>query len=88
MLVPNFRMKLNELINALAEQADRLLEGARSRVEARLALGRIVEKNAQLSTGEREAVIDGVMSVLEDACFFTEERWSRSPFRSDTPVSH
>jgi hypothetical protein len=79
----SLRMKTNQLVDALAQQAGRLLGGSRSRTEARLTLAEFLGRNHPLPEGELNAVIDGVMTLLEDDRFFNESRLALSEVDAD-----
>ena len=65
---------LRPIINAIADQADHFLAGARDRAHARAGISELLTMDySYLNPADRNAVVSGVMSVLEEEDFFGTE---------------
>lgn len=65
---------LRPIISEIADQADDFLAGARDRAQARAGISELLTMDySQLNAEDRNAVVAGVMKVLEAEDFFGTE---------------
>jgi hypothetical protein len=78
-------MTLSAIIDAIADEADDILDGVKNHNEARAAISeQITIKYSTLSGPERTKVIDGVLSVLAEEGFFELGSSSESEDEAET----
>jgi transcription termination factor NusB len=62
---------IQEIINALADEADELLDGVSTKQDARPVIREYLEKNhPELDKTERAIVLAGLFEILEEEEFF------------------
>jgi hypothetical protein len=74
---------LRLIINEIADKADEFLAGAKDRAQARAGISELLTMDyPQLNPADRNAVVAGVMKVLEEEDFFGTE-FVGDPFSDD-----